>query len=194
MAGISERSLHRFLLGLDLARNRSARRPLTVWQPIAFNRHRMDKAGKDNVAEWAVDVAAALLFAFAAGFAGWALDARPVHAAVVGPAFLLAYAVLRRWPGDERSFALPAFGLAPIAVAAAPAGELLLEADQILAPGRREAELLLDDPLVRTEPGSRVVRLFGADRAPRCSGPSQSRPDASLALSQALADLRRSLR
>lgn len=157
----------------------------------------MEWAGKDNVAEWAVDVAAALIFAFAAGFVGWALalDARPLHAAIAGPAFLLAYGILRHWPRDERTHALPRFELAPIVVEAAPAaGELLLEADQILAPSSSEAELLLDDPLVQIEPGSRVVRLFGSDRAPRGGGPSRSHcPDASQALVQALAELRRSL-
>ena len=157
----------------------------------------MDKAGKDHPAEWAVDVAAALIFALAAGFAGWAFDARPIHAAVAGPAFLLAYGVLRRWPGEGRVHALPQFEPAPILAEAASAeawGELLLDGDQMLAPCPCESELLLDDPLVATDPGSRVVRLFGADRAPRCGDPSQSPcPDASHALSQALADLRRSL-
>lgn len=162
---------------------------------IAFG---MDWAGKDNPAEWAVEVAAATVFAFAAGFAAWALaiDAQPIHAAVAGPAFLLACGVLRLWPHDERRYALPVFELAPIAAQAghsAP-GELLLDAGQILAPGPSEAELLLDDPLVPIEPGARVVRLFGADRPLRRSDPSRSQcPDASNALSQAFAELRRSL-
>lgn len=160
----------------------------------------MDWAGKDNPAEWAVDVAAALMFAFAAGFAGWslALDARPIHAALAGPAFLLAYNVLRHWPRDERTYALPVFELAPVVAQAAPAAacdELLLESGQALAPCSSEAELLLDDPLVRIGPGSRVVRLFDPERAPRGGDRSQSRcPDASHALSQALAQLRHSLR
>lgn len=157
----------------------------------------MDWAGKGHPAEWAVDVAAALIFAVAAGFAGWALDARPIHAAVAGPAFLLAYAVLRRRPGEDRSYKLPAFEPAPVVAEAAPAaggGELLLTADQVLPPCPCESELLLDDPLVATGPGSRVVRLFDPDRAPRGSGASQAQcPDASRALSKALADLRRSL-
>lgn len=157
----------------------------------------MDWAGKDHPAEWAVDVAAALLFAFAAGFAGWALDARPLHAAIAGPAFLLAYAALRQCPRDERAHALPFFELAPIVARAAALevlGELLLEPGQMLAPCPGEAELLLDDPLVDIGPGSRVVRLFGPDRAPRGGDPLRSRcPDASHALSQALAELRRSL-
>lgn len=157
----------------------------------------MDWVGEDNAAEWAVDVAAALIFAFAAGFAGWALDARPLHAAIAGPAFLTACAALRQWPRGERIYALPFFEPAAIVVrAAAPEelGELLLAPEQILAPCSGEAELVLDDPLVRIGPGSRVVRLFGPGRAPRGGDPLRSRrPDASHALSLALAELRRSL-
>lgn len=160
----------------------------------------MDWAGRDNPAEWGVDVAAAAIFALAAGFAGWslALDARPGHAAIAGPAFLIAYGFLREWCLDDRIHSLPVFELVPIEVAqAAPAAgreELLLTPEQILPPCPGEAELLLDDRLVRIELDSRVVQLFDPERAGG-SDPSRSRfPDASHALSEALAELRRSMR
>lgn len=90
---------------------------------------------------------------------------------------------------------------------AAPAGELVLtEAERIGAQPRTAPEpLVLDDVLAKLEPDSRVVRLFDRKAMPT-PGQLQSRiddhlgqrtsaaADASQALSDALAELRRSLR
>jgi hypothetical protein len=90
---------------------------------------------------------------------------------------------------------------------AAPAGELVLtEAERIGAQPRTAPEpLVLDDVLAKLEPDSRVVRLFDRKAMPT-PGQLQSRiddhlgqrtsaaPDAAQALSDALAELRRSLR
>lgn len=142
----------------------------------------MDWASKDDAAEWAIDVAAAAIFAAAAAFAAWAwaADAGPVIAVTAAPAFLLAYAVLRRLPAEERSYALPAFALAPI--------ELSEEAREL------GTELLLDDRLTRVEPDARVVELFDPRPGSTASDQSSPVPDASGALSEALAELRRTLR
>ena len=142
----------------------------------------MEWASGDNPAEWAVDVAAAAVFAGAVAFACSAIaaDLGPVAAASAAPAFLLAFAALRSRPGDERRYALPSFEPAPMEfAAAAPASD---------------AELLLDDPLDRVDRDSRVIRLFDPSRMP--AGGDRSRPqyaDASANLSAALAELRRSL-
>jgi hypothetical protein len=75
---------------------------------------------------------------------------------------------------------LPAFELAPIEPTKAPA---------------EDAELLLDDPLDRVNHDSRVVRLFDPRQMPAAGdSPRSVHPDASQALSEALAELRRSLR
>jgi len=143
----------------------------------------MDWASKDDAAEWAIDVAAAAVFAASVAFAAWALaaEAGPVIAVAAAPAFLLVYAVLRRLPAEERSFVLPDFAPAPIRLAE--------EAQEL------GTELLLDDRLTRVEPDARVVQLFGPRQGLRASDHSSSVPaDASEALSEALAELRRSLR
>ena len=80
---------------------------------------------------------------------------------------------------------------------------ILTDADRLPT----EDELLLEDVLAGPEPDSRVVRLFDPaemltpgqlhdriDRHLSGSGPPAASPDASQALHQALADLRRSLR
>lgn len=88
-------------------------------------------------------------------------------------------------------------------------GELLLD-QPVIEPAliAAVAELLLDDPLPQPAPESRVVQLFAAGRMPTAgqlqrridrhlAGGEQAPPvtkDASDALSQALAELRRSLR
>ena len=138
----------------------------------------MDLEIASDWAERAVDVAAATVFAAAVGFAAWALAATngPATAAGAAPAFLLAYAILRRLPPDERIYALPGFEL--------PVFEPV--------PEREGDELLLDDMLDCVEPDARVVRLF--DPAQAFTGKPVAAPDASEALSEALAQLRRSLR
>jgi hypothetical protein len=83
---------------------------------------------------------------------------------------------------------------------------LLTDADRLtenVADSRRDDELLLDDVLAELGSDSRVVRLFDASAMPT-PGQLKSRidehlsrgsmPDASQALHDALADLRRSLR
>ena len=141
----------------------------------------MDWARKDGAAEWAVDVGAAAIFAAAAGFAAWAVAAAgPASvAAMAALAFLLVCAALRRVPAEEPSYALPHFQLAPIE----PAGRQPEIAD----------ELLLDDRLTAVEPDARVVQLFDPSRTPSVDGSRSAAPDASQALSDALAQLRRSL-
>ena len=89
----------------------------------------------------------------------------------------------------------------------APLDELLLDRPLVEAATDAVAELLLDDPLLAPAPGSRVVQLFAAGRMPTAGQLKQridrhlaegERPavtrDASDALSEALAELRRSLR
>ena len=87
--------------------------------------------------------------------------------------------------------------------------ELLLDQPQVEAATEAVAELLLDDPLPAPTPDSRVVILFADGRMPTAgqlkdridrhladgARPVQVSPsDASDALSDALAELRRSLR
>ncbi|HYC65161.1 MAG TPA: hypothetical protein VEC14_10555 [Reyranellaceae bacterium] len=83
-------------------------------------------------------------------------------------------------PSEDPSFVLPDFELAPIDPVA---GNLPEIAD----------ELLLDDRLHAIEPGARVVQLFDPGRMRSVDGSRSAVPDASQALSDALAQLRRSL-
>ena len=139
----------------------------------------MEWASEDNSAEWTADIAAAALFAAAVAFAVGAvgLNAGLAIAAAAGAA-LLVYGVLRNVSAGERSYSLPAFELAPL--------ELINESGD---------ELLLDDELPVVEPGARVIRLFDPRRMPASADPSNGvHPDASQALTEALAELRRSLR
>lgn len=89
----------------------------------------------------------------------------------------------------------------------APNDELLLDQPLVEAAAQAVAELLLDDPLPAPAPDSRVVQLFADGRMPTAGQLKQridrhlaeaERPpvttDASDALSEALAELRRSLR
>lgn len=89
--------------------------------------------------------------------------------------------------------------------------ELLLTRGQMLNPPLAEEPdlLLLDDVLARLQPDSRVVQLFDPEKLPTAGelqsrierhisnatrvAPVEGRPDASQALYDALADLRRSL-
>ena len=138
----------------------------------------MDLEIASDRAERAVDFAAAAVLASAVGFAVWTVAGGngPATAAGAAPAFLLAYAILRRLPPDERTFALPDF--------------VLTEFESV--PEREGDELLLDDKLGSVEPDARVVRLFDPGQA--FTRKPAAAPDASEALSEALAELRRSLR
>lgn len=93
-------------------------------------------------------------------------------------------------------------------VLAPPLDELLLDRPLVESATEAVAELLLDDPLPAPAPDSRVVQLFADGRMPTAgqlkqridrhlAGTERAPPvkhDASDALSEALAELRRSLR
>ncbi len=139
----------------------------------------MNWASKDDAAEWAIDVAAAATFAASVAMAAWALTAAGAAAVVAAAlAFLLACAVLRRIPAEIPRYELPAFELAPLEFA--------------VAAGDSTDELLLEDQL-RLDSGARVVQLFGSGPGPAASNRGFGPADASEALSEALAELRRSL-
>lgn len=136
----------------------------------------------DDRAELTVDVAAAAIFAAAVGFALWATALGVGTVAVATAAtFLAAQSGLRRISPGERTFALPAFPLGPI--------------EPIEAQGEAAEELILEDELIEVGPHARVVRLFGSGQS-RHHPSNHSKPappDASQALSEALAELRRSM-
>jgi hypothetical protein len=96
-------------------------------------------------------------------------------------AFLLAGAALRQVPVEEPGFVLPDFELAPIEPGVGDQPEI-------------GDELVLDDRLIAVDPDARVVRLFDPSRTASLDGAKSAAPDASQALSDALARLRRSLR
>ena len=147
--------------------------------------------------EAAVDAGAALLFAAAVAYALWRVMTAQVAAAGSMGAFALCLTVLRRVPATSVPLIETSCGPTPVA-------DLLAEADRSLA--HAEDELVLDDILAALDSGSRVVRLFEPaamptpgqlkDRIDRHLGGGDVSPasDASQALHDALADLRRSLR
>lgn len=168
--------------------------------------------------EAGIDGLAAAMFALAAAFASWkflpaAGFALPLAAAALGY-FLFARSLRGIGEGTPR-FRLPEFEIPDFEPVELP--ELLLteqvelvltEADRLQPhePDRHD-ELLLDDILAEINPDSRVVRLFDPSTMPT-PGQLNARivrhlndgaspaapPDASQALYDALADLRRSLR
>lgn len=136
-------------------------------------------AGRAERIEATADAGAALLLAAAVAYAFWTLTVAPAAVAGAGVAFGLSFVGLRRIQpvGAARLTDRPV---------ATPVNDLLAEADRSLA--HAEDELVLDDILAVLSPDSRVVRLFERDHAtPRKPA------DASQALHDALADLRRSL-
>ena len=167
--------------------------------------------------DWAVEVAGALAPALAAAFAaakfapayGWAV---PIAGLVAGGgALTVAWVALRMVPPEPRRLRLPAFGgvlLDEELLLDQPVADILL-LDQPLVEREAQtlAELLLDDPLAAPAADSRVVQLFADGRMPNAgqlmtridqhladSGKAVPAADASDALSDALAELRRSLR
>jgi hypothetical protein len=146
--------------------------------------------------ESAVDAGAALLLAAAVSYALWTIVAAQSVAAAGGVgAFAACLASLRRIPS-----AAPCDEDAPRCVT--PVADLLAEADRSLA--HAEDELVLEDILAALGPDSRVVRLFEPGNMPtpaqmkaridrHLEGDGTAAPDASQALHDALADLRRSL-
>lgn len=133
--------------------------------------------------------------AFALQMAGF--DAPIVAGSAAGTSGIL-FVGLRALPRGSGRFALPAFSVPGWTEAAG--GELqLAEADIVGV-----AELLLDEPVGHARE-SRVVALFGGSPLPtpgemraaidrHLQGGPHSVPDAAQALSDALAELRRSLR
>jgi hypothetical protein len=145
-----------------------------------------------------VDASASLLLAAAVAYALHALLAASVGAAAGGTfAFALCFAGLRKVAPEPRQFELSGVE------ASTPLDELLAGADRIIAREQPTDELILDDVLAEVVPGSQVVRLFDRDSMPT-PGEIKARidrhiageasPDASQALFDALAELRRSLR
>jgi len=138
----------------------------------------MESANQDNAAEKAVDVAAAAVLAAAVGFGAGAtgLGAVPTIAAAVA-ASVAGFAFLRNVSAGDRAYNLPGFELLPLEFAA--------EAE----------ELLLQDELGTLPPDSRIIRLFDPGREEGAlKRPAPQDPDAAQALTEALAELRRSLR
>lgn len=152
-----------------------------------------------------------------------ALPQLAIAAAIAGTlVYLLTARILKSVQPDRQSFDFPVFRMADLELA--EAGELLLteqvellltdevelvltDADRLKRRRSAEEELVLNDILAKLEPDSRVVRLFDPAATPT-PGQLQSRidrylsdgtpgspgSDASKALYDALAELRRSLR
>lgn len=140
--------------------------------------------------EAAIDAAAAAMLAGAIGFAAASFGAPLRPLLIAAGAFALTFAALRRVSARRPRLSLARFDIAPI-------GEHLFAC-------AADDALLLDDALPPPDPDSRVVQLFdpartpgeiypGIDRYSRSTPPASASPDASLALSEALRDLRRSL-
>jgi hypothetical protein len=167
--------------------------------------------------ETTIDTLAATLFAAAMAFAVASLfrGALPVSqwGATAAAALIIGYAgclgVLRKIPAPNQHLALPIF--APSPIEPIQLDELVLtDADRLYPaaapPAEPDEPLVLNDILAELDPDSRVVRLFDPSAMPT-PGQLQARidrhldeggsptafPDASQALSEALAQLRRSL-
>ena|SRR5438477_1180282 len=157
--------------------------------------------------------AAAALFAAAVGYAiylwlrGGVLQ--PALGAYGGGASALAFLLCSRvFTAARRKphFPVPVFDLREVETFESGDELLLTDADRLRPVPGQEEPLVLDDILAEIGPDARVVRLFDR-RAMPTPGQLQSRidshleqgsaaaaPDASQALSDALAELRRSLR
>jgi len=126
-------------------------------------------------AEWAMDVAAAAILAAAVGFAVRALTAdADLATSAATIAFMLVLAILRHVTAGERAHAMSAFRPAPIEQAREGRGEIV----QMSCVSRRGPP----------EFNASVARFVRPGRSMTAA------PDASQALSDALAELRRSLR
>jgi len=159
-----------------------------------------------------VDRAASALFAAAAGYAVYAalegdfaqrlLVAQAAGAAMV--AYWLCVRMLGAVQPEARRLPVPVFDVRQIDDVEPP--ELLLTDVHEQPPASAEEPLVLDDILAELAPDSRVVRLFDPAAMPtpgqisaridrHLSGDSSAAPsaDASQALHDALAELRRSL-
>ena len=161
--------------------------------------------------EMSVDRAASSLFALACGYAGYmwfsTTAAMPFAGAEAAAAALLGYVLSSRVLGaiqaESRKLPVPIFDVREMGPIEEP--ELLLT--ERFEPASAGDELLLDDILAELEPDSRVVRLFDPAAMPT-AGELKSRIDrhldgqasaeqaaeATQALHDALAELRRSIR
>lgn len=141
----------------------------------------MDWKNEGNWAEKAIDAAAAAIFAAAVGFALWAAAFGAGQAAAcVAAAFLAATYGLRQVSAGTQIYALADFP--PATFEPSPAAQ-----DDVTG------ELILEDTLAQVSPDARVVRLFGTSQSQLSPHPGSEPPDASQALVEALAELRRSL-
>jgi hypothetical protein len=171
------------------------------------------QAGWVTLIEKNVDRAASALFAAAAAYAAYA--ALAAHsagllrgaeaAAIAGLAYLLCVGSLGAVQPKARRLPVPVFDVREIDEAGLP--ELLLTDVYEEPAGPAEEPLILDDILPELGPDSRVVSLFDPATIPtpaqlnesierhfrRGTSPAGSQ-DASQALHDALAELRRSLR
>ena len=169
------------------------------------------QAGSATRIEANIDRAAAALFALAAAYSTWALVAnalvQPSRAAAAAAAAIVGFAaairLLRSVQPEVPRLPVPVFDvreMEPIE----PEELLLTEAYPQAAV---EEPLVLDDVLAELEPDSRVVRLFDPAAMPTAGeldrriqrhmergAPPAPPPDASQALHDALAELRKSLR
>lgn len=180
----------------------------------------MDKAHDRGRFDWLVEIAGASAPAAAAAFAaaklaplnGWTLSTAVLVG--FGAVFVAAFTAMRIVPAETRHLALPDFQQAVILDEAllldepdATLDELLLDQPLVETETQAVAELLLDDALPPPAPDSRVVQLFADGRMPTAGqlkrridrhladgGPRSAPSDASDVLSDALAELRRSLR
>ena len=141
----------------------------------------VEKIGVDR-AEQAVELAAAAIFSAAVGYALWAAELDVCMAAAVAAATCAAVKFgLGQVTPEAKPYPLPAF--APAAIESIPTAQ-----------GGADDELVLEDKLAEIGPDARVVRLFGPSQSHQSNHPGQVPPDASQALSEALAELRRQLR
>jgi hypothetical protein len=171
------------------------------------------RGGDARRLETAVDRLAAALFAGAAAFSAAKLlqdlifqpQLSAVAAGAGAGAYFLCVRFLQRVAPEQVRFAVAQFETVQFDDPAAD--ELVLTSDDRAQPGAETSdELVLDDVLAELSPDSRVVRLFDPAAMPtagelqqrieRHVGAGHARPaapDASEALYEALAELRRSL-
>ena len=180
----------------------------------------MSKAQDSGPLDWLVEMAGASAPAIAAAFAAYKVA--PLNGWSIAPAMLIggavtfaaAFTAMRLIPAEGQLHAMPDFKgvvlddeLLLDQRVAAEDETLLLDQPLMEQGAAAVAELLLDDPLPIAEPGSRVVQLFADGRMPSAgqllnridrhlgdNGKLLPTADASDALSEALAELRRSLR
>ena len=168
----------------------------------------VDKVDSVDRVEGGIDVAAALLFGTAVAACALRLGFGPIPASCFAIVCACSsFVALRAVHPEPRLHSIADFTQADLPEA--PEELLLSDEDRLVAsPAAATGELLLDDVLAELAPDSRVVRLFDRAAMPT-PGELQARidrhldsrgqvprpqPDASVALHDALADLRRSLR